>query len=81
VEDVMHLELQYRSDIDLSQPAVQVEIRNPIARCLRDGEGVITLGGVELCFAYTVHDDVVDTVIGPPEYVQQVVNERGLKGA
>jgi hypothetical protein len=81
VEDVMHLELQYRSDIDLSQPAVQVEIRNHIARCLRDGEGVITLGGVELCFAYTVHDDVVDTVIGPPEYVQQVVNERGLKGA
>ena len=47
----MHLELQYRSDIDLSQPAVQVEIRNHIARCLRDGEGVITLGGVELCFA------------------------------
>jgi hypothetical protein len=85
VEDVMHLELQYRSDIDLSQPAMQVEIRNHIARCLRDfphgGEGVITLGGVELCFAYTVHDDVVDTVIGPPEYVQQVVNERGLKGA
>ena len=40
-------------------------------------KGVITLGGVELCFAYTVHDDVVDTVIGP--YVQQVVNERGLK--
>jgi hypothetical protein len=26
---------------------------------------------------YTVHDDVVDTVIGPPDYVQQVVNERG----
>jgi hypothetical protein len=85
VEDVMHLELQYRSDIDLSQPGMQVEIRNHIARCLRDfphgGEGVITLGGVEHCFAYTVHDDVVDTVIGPPEYVQQVVNERGLKGA
>jgi hypothetical protein len=85
VEDVMHLELQYRSDIDLSQPAMQVEIRNHIARCLRDfphgSEGVITLGGVEHCFAYTVHDDVVNTVIGPPEYVQQVVNERGLKGA
>jgi hypothetical protein len=83
VEDVMHLELQYRSDIDLSQPAMQVKIRNHIARCLRDfphgGEGV--LGGVEHCFAYTVHDDVVDTVIGPPEYVQQVVNEHGLKGA
>jgi len=81
----MRLELQYRSDIDLSQPEMQVEIRNHIARCLRDfphgGEGVITLGGVEHCFAYTVHGDVVDTVIGPPEYVQQVVNERGLKGA
>ena len=81
----MRLELQYRSDIDLSQPEMQVEIRNHIARCLRDfphgGEGVITLGGVELYFAYTVHDDVVDTVIGPPEYVQQVINERGLKGA
>jgi hypothetical protein len=85
VEDAMRLELQYRSDIDLSQLAMQVESRNHIARCLRDfphgGEGVITLGGVERCFAYTVHDDVVDTVIGPPEYVQQVVNERGLKGA
>src|SRR6266511_1089333 len=81
VEDVMRLELHYRSDIDLSQPAMQVEIRNHIARCLRDyphgGEGVITLGGVEHCFAYTVHDDVVETVIGPPEYVEQVVNERG----
>jgi hypothetical protein len=32
----MRLELQYRSDIDLSQPAMQVEIRNHIARCLRD---------------------------------------------
>jgi hypothetical protein len=36
VEDVMHLELRYRSDIDLSQPAMQVEIRNHIARCVRD---------------------------------------------
>jgi hypothetical protein len=36
VEDVMRLELRYRSDIDLSQPAMQVEIRNHIARCLRD---------------------------------------------
>jgi hypothetical protein len=48
VEDVMRLELRYRSDIDLSQPAMQVEIPNHIARCLRDyphgGEGVITLG-------------------------------------
>ena len=74
VEDVMRLELQYRSDVDLSQPAMQVEIRSHILRCLRDfpqgGDGVITLGD-------TVHDDVVDTVIGPPDYVQQVVNERG----
>jgi hypothetical protein len=36
VEDVMRLELRYPSDIDLSQPAMQVEIRNHIARCLRD---------------------------------------------
>jgi hypothetical protein len=45
----------------------------------QDGEGgvIITLGGVEHCFMYTVHDDVVDTVIGPPDYVRQVVNERG----
>ena len=50
----MRLELQYRSDLDLSQPAMQVDIRNHIARCLRDfphgGEGVITLGGVETKF-------------------------------
>ena len=65
VEDVMRLELQYRSDVDLSQPAMQVEIRSHILRCLRDfpqdGEGgvIITLGGVEHCFMYTVHDDVV----------------------
>jgi hypothetical protein len=82
VEDVMRLELRYRSDIDLSQPAMQVEIRNHIARCLRDyphgGEGVITLGGVEHCFMYIVQDDVVETVIGPPDYVEQVPNERGL---
>ena len=60
----------YRSDLDLSQPAMQVEIRNHIARCLRDYphgcEGVITVAGVEHCFMYVVHDDVVDTVIGPP---------------
>ena len=78
----MRLELCYRSDIDLSQPAMQVEIRNHIARCLRDyphgGEGVITLGGVEHCFVYVVEDDVVDTVIGPPDYIEQVLNERGL---
>jgi len=80
VEDVMRLELCYRSDIDLSQPAMQVEIRNHIARCLRDYphgcEGVITLAGVEHCFAYTVHGDVVDTVIGPPDYIEQVLKER-----
>jgi hypothetical protein len=82
VEDVMRLELDYRSDIDLSQPAMQVQIRSHIARHLRDfpqsGEGVITLGGVEHCFAYIVQDDIVDTVIGPPDYVEQVLNERRL---
>ena len=76
----MRLELRYRSDIDLSQPAMQVEIRSHIARCLRDyphgGEGVITLAGVEHCFTYVVQDDVVDTVIGPPDYIEQVLNER-----
>jgi hypothetical protein len=80
VEDVMRLELRYRSDIDLSQPAMQVEIRNHIARCLRDyphgGEGVITLAGVEHCFMYVVNEDVVDTVIGPPDYIEQALNER-----
>jgi len=80
VEDVMRLELRYRSDIDLSQPAMQVEIRSHIARCLRDypqgGEGVITLAGLEHCFMYVVHDDVVGTVIGPPDYLEQVLNER-----
>jgi hypothetical protein len=80
VEDVMRLELHYRSDVDLSQPAIQVEIRNHIARCLRDDpdgdEGVITLAGVEHCFMYVVQDDVVDTVIGPPDYIEQVFNER-----
>jgi hypothetical protein len=25
---------------------------------------------------YVVHDDVVDAVIGPPDYIKQVVNER-----
>jgi hypothetical protein len=32
----MRLELHYRSDVDLSQPAMRVEIRSHIARCLRD---------------------------------------------
>src|SRR5204862_8204342 len=80
VEDVMRIELHYRTDIDLSQPAMQVQIRNHIARYLRDfpesGEGVISLAGVEHCFVYTVQDDVVDTVIGPPDYIEQVLNER-----
>jgi hypothetical protein len=80
VEDAMRLELHYRSDIDLNQPAVQVEIRNHIARCLRDYpgscDGVITLDGVEYYFMYVVHDDVVDTVIGPPDYIEQVLKER-----
>src|SRR5262245_37548985 len=76
----MRLELHYRSDVDLSQPAMQVEIRNHIARCLRDDphgdEGVITVAGVEHCFMYVVHEDVVDAVIGPPHYIEQVANER-----
>ena len=63
-----------------ANPLMQVEIRNHIARCLRDYphgcEGVITLAGVEHCFMYVVHDDVVDTVIGPPDYIEQVLNER-----
>jgi len=78
----MRLELHYRSNIDLSQPAMQVQIRSHIARYLRDfpqsGEGVITLAGVEHCFVYTVHDDVVDTVIGPPDYIERVLSERSL---
>jgi hypothetical protein len=75
----MRLQLRCHGDIDLSQPGVQVEIRSHIARCLRDypngGEGVITLAGVEHCFMYVVQNDVVDTVIGPPEYIEQVFNE------
>jgi hypothetical protein len=83
VEDVMHLQLHCHGDIDLSQPGMQVEIRSHIARCLRDypqgGEGVITLAGVEHCFMYVVQNDVVDTVIGPPDYIEQVLNERRQK--
>jgi hypothetical protein len=79
VEDVMRLQLRCHGDIDLSQPGMQVEIRSHIARCLRDypngGEGVITLAGVEYCFMYIVQNDVVDTVIGPPDYIEQVFNE------
>ena len=76
----MRLELNYRSDVDLSQPAMQVDIRNHIARCLRDNpggdKGVITLAGLEHCFMYVVHDDVVDAAIGPPDYIEQVANKR-----
>jgi hypothetical protein len=83
VEDVMRLELRCHSDIDLSQPAMQVEIRNHIARCLRDYphdcEGVITLAGVEHCFMYVVHDDVVDTVIRPSDYIEQALKESSAK--
>jgi hypothetical protein len=32
---------------------------------------VITLAGVEHWFSYTVHDDVVDTVVGPRDYVEE----------
>ena len=73
----MRLQLRCHSDIDLSQPGMQVEIRSHIARCLRDypngGEGVITLAGVEHCFMYVVHNDVVDAVI--KNYIEQVFNE------
>ena len=77
----MRLELRYRSDVDLSQPAMQVEIRSHIARCLRDnshgGEGVITLAGIEHCFMYVVQDDVVHTVVGPPDYIERVLADIG----
>ena len=36
---------------------------------------MITLAGVEHCFMYVVQNDVVDTVIGPPDYIEQVFNE------
>jgi hypothetical protein len=60
-------------------PAIQVQIRHIaryLARLPQSGEGVITLGGVEHCFMYIVQDDVVETVIGPPDHIEQVVNER-----
>jgi hypothetical protein len=80
VEDVMRLQLHCHSDIDVNQPGMQVEIRSHIARSHRDypngGEGVITLAGVKHCSMYVVQDDVVDTVIGPPDYIEQVFNER-----
>ena len=74
----MRLQLHCHGDIDLSQPGMQVDCSH-IARCLRDypngGEGVITLAGVEHCFMYVVQNDVVDTVIGPPDDIEQVFNE------
>ena len=77
----MRLQLRCHSDIDLSQPGMQEEICSHIARCLRDypngGEGVITLARVEYCFMYVVQNDVVDTVIGPPDYIEQVFNDGG----
>ena len=76
----MRLQLSCHGDIDLSQHGMQVEICGHVARCLRDypngGEGVITLAGVEHCFMYVVQNDVVDSVIGPPDYIEQVFNER-----
>jgi hypothetical protein len=64
----MRLQLRCPGDIDLSQPGMQVEIRGHIARCLRDypngGKGAIV-----------VQNDVVDTAIGPPDYIEQVFNE------
>jgi hypothetical protein len=85
VEDVMRLQLRCHSDIDLSQHGMQAEIRSHVARCLRDypngREGVITLAGVEYCFMYVVQNDVVDTVIGPPDYIEQVFNERNTQDA
>ena len=73
----MRLQLRCHGDIDLSQPGMQVKVRSH-ARCLREypngGEGVITLAGIEHCFMYVVQNDVVDTVIGPPDYIEQVFN-------
>jgi hypothetical protein len=69
---MMRLELRYRSDIDLSQPSM---LRSHILRCLRhspqSAEGMIILAGVEHWFSYTVQDDVVDTVVGPRDYVEE----------
>ena len=53
-----------------SQPHREVSARLPQRR-----RGVITLAGVEHCFMYVVQNDVVDTVIGPPDYIEQVFNE------
>ena len=48
------------------------------ARLPPERQGGVTLGGVEHCFIYTVRGDVVDTVIGSPDYIEQVLKERGL---
>src|SRR5262245_49513928 len=76
----MGLELHYRSDGDLGQPRMQVESRDHIARCLRDyvsrDERVSPFAEVVRWFMYVVRDDVVDTVIGPRDYIEQVANER-----
>jgi len=78
---MMQLELRYRSGIDLSQPSMQVEIRSHILRCLRhspqSAEGVIILAGVEHWFSYTVQDDMVDTVVGPRDYVEECSTSTG----
>ena len=62
-----------------ASPLCKLRFRNHIARCVRDYphgcEGVITLAGVEHCFMYVVQDDKVDTVIGAPDYIEQVFNE------
>jgi len=34
------------------------------------------LAGSSIVFAYVVQDDVVDTIIGPPDYIEQVLSER-----
>ena len=83
--DAQSRRASYWSDSRLAQhcpSSATSRIRSHILRCLRDfpqsGEGVITLGGVEHCFIYTVQGDVVDTVIGSPDYIEQVLKERGL---
>ena len=34
------------------------------------------MAGSSIVFAYVVQDDVVDTIIGPPDYIEQVLSER-----
>jgi hypothetical protein len=79
-EDVMRLDCATAAISTSANPRCKLRFRHHIARCLRDYphgcEGVITLAGVEHCFMYVVNDDVVDTVIGPPDYIEQALNER-----